>query len=61
MVTLQNGEELQLERAGDLGEKSGGLLIFVEGLRRPEYAPWTDVQQVDLNRPLATYPPLGGP
>src|SRR5262249_5196357 len=29
-VTLHNGEELQLECSGDLGEGNGGLLIFVE-------------------------------
>lgn len=57
-VTLQDGEELQLERKGDLGEGNAGLLIFVEG-QRPEYVPWTDVEQVDLDRPAAMYPPLG--
>lgn len=58
-VTLQSGEELRLERAGDLGERNGGMLIFVEGRQRPEYVPWTDVGQVDLDRPPAMYPPLG--
>jgi hypothetical protein len=57
-VTLQNGEELQLERTGDLGERNGGLLIFVDGRQRPEYVPWTDVERVDLDRPPAMYPPL---
>jgi hypothetical protein len=59
-VTLQNGEELQLERTGDLGEGNAGLLIFVEGRQRAEYVPWTDVEQVDLDRPPAMYPPPGG-
>jgi len=58
-VTLQNGEELQLERTGDLGEGNAGMLIFVDGRQRPEYVPWTDVEQVDLDRPPAMYPPLG--
>ena len=57
-VTLHNGEELQLERAGDLGEGNAGMLIFVDG--RPEYVPWTDVGQIDFNRPPAMYPLLGG-
>ncbi len=52
-VTLHNGEELQLERAGDLGEGNAGMLIFVDGRQRPEYVPWTDVEQVDFNRPPA--------
>jgi hypothetical protein len=48
-VTLQNGEELQLERTGDLGEGNAGMLIFVDGRQRPEYVPWTDVEQVDFD------------
>jgi hypothetical protein len=59
-VTLHNGEELQLERTGDLGEGNAGMLIFVDGRQRPEYVPWTDVGQVDFDRPPAMYPPLGG-
>lgn len=55
-VTLQNGEELQLERTGDLGDQNGGLLIFVAGRERPEYVPWTDVAQVDFDRPQRTPP-----
>ncbi|MFL6232680.1 MAG: hypothetical protein ACJ76N_06055 [Thermoanaerobaculia bacterium] len=59
-VTLQSGEELRLERGGDLGEKNAGLLVFVGGRQPPEYVPWTDVEQVDLDRPPAMYPPPGG-
>ena len=59
-VTLHNGEELQLERNGDLGDRNAGVLIFVDGAARPEYVPWTDVEQVDFDRPPAMYPPLGG-
>jgi hypothetical protein len=57
-VTLHNGEELRLERTGDLGEGNAGLLIFVDGRQRPEYVPWTDVGQVDLDRPPAGARPL---
>lgn len=59
-VTLRGGEELQLEPAGDLGEANAGLLIFVQGRERPEYVLWTDIEQVDFNRPPAMYPPLAG-
>jgi hypothetical protein len=59
-VTLHSGEELQLERTGDLGEGNAGMLIFVDGRERPEYVPWSDVKQVDFDRPPAMYPPLGG-
>ena len=58
-VTLHSGEELQLERTGDLGEGNAGMLIFVDGRNRPEYVRWTDVEQVDFDRPSAMYPPLG--
>jgi hypothetical protein len=59
-VTLHDGEVLQLELTGDLGEGNAGMLIFVDGGQRPEYVPWTDVEQVDFDRPPAMYPPLGG-
>jgi hypothetical protein len=59
-VTLQSGEELRLERTGDLGPKNAGLLVFVDGGQRPEYVPWGDVGRVDLDRPPAMYPPVGG-
>ena len=59
-VTLRNGEELQLDRTGDLGERNPGMLIFVDGGRRPEYVPWTDVERIEFDRPPAMYPPLGG-
>ena len=60
-VTLHDGEELPFERAGDLGEQNAGMLIFVDGLERPKYVNWTDVERVDLDRPTAIYPPLGEP
>jgi len=59
LVTLHSGEELQLERTGDLGEGNAGMLIFVDGRERPEYVRWTDVEQVDFDRPPAMYPPQG--
>ncbi len=58
-VTLHSGEELQLERTGDLGARNAGILIFVEGRERPELVRRTDLEQVDLNRPPAMYHPVG--
>ena len=58
-VTLHDGEELQLDRAGDLGAGNAGMLIFIDGRERPEYVQWTDIEQVDFHRPPAMYPPLG--
>ena len=58
-VTLHSGKELQLESAGDLGQGNAGMLIFVDSSQRPEYVPWTNVEQVALDRPPAMYPPLG--
>lgn len=51
-VILQNGEELQLESTGDLREGNLGMLIFIDGRQRPEYVPWTEIETVDLDRPL---------
>ncbi len=59
-VILHDGEELQLERTGDLGEGNAGMLIVLDGRQHPEYVPWTDLEQVDFDRPPAMYPPLGG-
>jgi hypothetical protein len=59
-VILRSGEELQLERSGDLGESNAGMLVFVDGRERPEYVPWSDVAQVDFDRPPATYPSVAG-
>jgi hypothetical protein len=36
-VTLHSGEDLQLERTGDLGEGNAGMLILVDGHQRPEF------------------------
>jgi hypothetical protein len=58
-VTLQSGERLQLDHSGDLGDRNGGLLIFVDGRERPEYVKWADIARVDFNRPPAMYPPFG--
>ncbi len=56
-VTLRSGEDLPLELTGDLGEWNAGMLIFFDGRQRPEYVPWTDVQQVDFDRPPEMYLP----
>jgi hypothetical protein len=58
-VTLHSGEELELEGSGDLAPGNGGMLIFGDGAQRPEYVPWADVEQVDLDRPRAMYPRAG--
>jgi hypothetical protein len=60
-VTLSNGEQLQLDRRGDLGDANAGLLIFVDGSQRPEYVLWTDVERVDFHRPIVDDSRRGGP
>jgi len=50
-VTLRSGEELRLERKGDLGEGNAGLLVFASGSERPDYVPWRDVARIDLAGP----------
>ena len=58
-VTLHSGEELQLERTGDLGDGNAGMLIFLDGHERPEYVTWSEVAQVDFDRPPEMYTPSG--
>ena len=53
-VVLRSGEELQLERTGDLGEWNAGMLIFADGHQHPEYVAWTDVKEVHFDRPPST-------
>lgn len=48
-VTLHDGEELQLEPAGDLGAQNAGMLVFMAGRPRPEYVAWTEVANVDFD------------
>jgi hypothetical protein len=57
-VTLHSGEELPLECTGDLGDGNAGILIFADGRERPEYVRWTEVAQVEFDRPPSMYPPL---
>jgi hypothetical protein len=57
-VTLYSGEELQLERSGDLAGNAG-MLIFLDGRQRPEYLPWTDLAKIDFDRPPEMYAPSG--
>jgi hypothetical protein len=59
-VMLRSGEELQLERSGDLGELNAGLLIFVDGREHPEYVSWSDVARVDFDPPASMYPSVAG-
>jgi hypothetical protein len=50
-VILQNGDEMPLDRSGDLGDRTTGVLVFVDGQERPEYLLWNDVARIDLDPP----------
>jgi hypothetical protein len=50
LVTLRSGEQLRLARAGDLGVRNAGILVFVAGRDRPEYVSWGDVERLDFDR-----------
>ena len=52
-VTLHSGEALLLERAGDLGARNAGILVFVEGREDPEYVPWPEIVRIDFASPFA--------
>ena len=38
-VIMQSGEELHLERIGDLGEGNASLLVFLDSRKRLEHVP----------------------
>lgn len=59
-ITLHSGEQIELDRAGDLSGKNAGILIFVGAQERPEYVPWTDVLLIRFDRPPAMYPSPAG-
>ena len=48
-VFLQDGQALQLEPNGDLGERNAGLLIFAAGGESPDHVRWNDVARIDLD------------
>lgn len=50
-VTLAGGEQLELERSGDLGAANGGLLILPDDGQPPAFVQWTDVARIDFDLP----------
>ncbi len=52
-VELHNGEVIELERKGDLGEENAGLLVFVNGNEKAEYLRWSQVSRIELSKPLS--------
>jgi hypothetical protein len=50
-VTLHGGEELELERSGDLSDRNAGVLVFLDDRERPEYVPWSDVARLHFDGP----------
>lgn len=57
-VTLRDGQQLQLDCAGDLGKGNAGALIFPADRKQPEYVSWANVDRIVLDPPPAMYPPL---
>jgi hypothetical protein len=60
-VTLRDGEELLLERSGDLGDGHAGMLVFRDDAGRPDHVPWRDVERIDFDGVPPTLPPAGTP
>ncbi len=56
-VTLHSGESLQLERAGDLSDANGGMLILDAEPEGSEYVAWAEVARVDFDRAPASDSP----
>jgi len=53
-VAMRSGEELELERSGDLGDDNGGMLVFTDGAAEPEYVAWADIGRIDFEAPGET-------
>lgn len=47
-VTLVSGEELRLDRSGDLSPANGGLLVFGADSRAPQYLQWAEVRRIEI-------------
>jgi len=60
-VTLATGQQLQLERRGDLADANVGMLIFVAGSQRPEFVLWADVERVEFHPSLRDSPAKDAP
>lgn len=48
-IVLCGGDELAVERAGDVGERNAGVLIFAPGEGDPRHAAWSDVERIEFN------------
>lgn len=48
-VTLRSGEELRLDRSGDLGDGNLGVLVFPAGRERQMYVRWEEVARIELD------------
>lgn len=55
-ITLHDGRELYVERSGDLGDRTLGVLVFADGDEQPEFVPWDDVERIDIERAPAMSP-----
>jgi hypothetical protein len=48
LVTLTNGQKLQLGDTQDVGAKNAGVLILAPGSAPEHYVPWRDVMRIDF-------------
>jgi hypothetical protein len=48
-IVLCGGDELAVERAGDVGERNAGVLIFAAGEKDPRHVAWSDVERIEFD------------
>lgn len=60
-VALHSGEELRLEREGDLGQGNAGVLVFEDGPEPARFASFSEVARIEFDRKEAGYPPIRRP
>ncbi|MEM1057209.1 MAG: hypothetical protein AAGI52_16955 [Bacteroidota bacterium] len=56
-AVLRTGETVELEREGDLGESSAGVLVFREDAETPEYVLWDTIARLQFEAGETGSPP----
>ena len=57
---LEAGQKFPQHIERGIREECDFVLVFVDGHQPPAYVPWIEIERIDLDRPPAIYPPLGG-
>jgi hypothetical protein len=48
-IELRNGESLLLGEGQDVSTRNGGVLVFVKGMKEPEYVRWKKINEITFD------------